>query len=288
MTNLPAHEALAPAAWQTAWEAVASVGLASVRIIAEPGQPRTEEPFTGLTSVPFAMLCLAGQIQVRTASGQRFALRAREACIWAPGTWVACWHADCPRYLRATVDHDHVFAAMKDHDRRRHGGRLVDLYGVAVPGLIDPAARGLLGGMAATAWRPPTARATGELLFWAVHAHLGLACGSALESTFARIQALATADPPPSRGAAARAAGVAPETVSRLCRRHANCTWNDLVAAVRLQRAELLLRGDQRLDAIAAACGFASAGHLIRRFRLRHGTTPERWRRRIIGADQPG
>jgi AraC-like DNA-binding protein len=279
---LPQHEPLDPAAWRAAWETASGAGLATVRIISEPGQPRGDEPFTGVTRVPFAMLCLAGRIQVRTASGLRFTLQPRDACIWAPGTWVACWHAECPRYLRATVDQDHVFAAMKDHDRRRRGGRLVDLYGVAVPGLIDPAARGLLGGLSAVAWRPQTARAVGELLFWAVHAHLGTASGPERTSTFVRLQALAASDPPPSRSAAARAVGVAAETVSRLCRRHGGCTWNDLVAAARLQRAELLLRGGSRLEVIAEACGFASAGHLIRRFRQRHGTTPERWRRSVI------
>jgi AraC-like DNA-binding protein len=281
MTMLPVHEPLDPLAWRAAWEMAAGAGLASVRIITTPGMPSGDEPFTGVTRVPFAMLCLAGQIQVRTASGSRFVLRPREACLWAPGTWVACWHAECPRYLRATVDHDHVFAAMKDHDWRRRGGRLVDLYGVAVPGLLDPAVRGLLGGLAAADWHPATARAACELLFWSVHARLATASGEPQESAFVRIQALAQRDPPPSRSAVAQAVGLAPETISRLCRRHGGCTWNDLIVAARLQRAELLLRGGQRLEDIASTCGFASAGHLIRRFRQRHGTTPERWRRGV-------
>ncbi|HAT11701.1 MAG TPA: hypothetical protein DCS97_14160 [Planctomycetes bacterium] len=278
---LPAHEPLDPAHWRSAWEEVARAGLGPVRVLADPGRPRDEVPFTGVTSVPFAMLCLVGKIQVRSAAGERFTLGPRQSCIWAPGTWVACWHADCPRYLRATVDHDHVFVAMKDHDRRRRGGRLVDLYGVAVPGLLDPAVRGLLGGLAGTVWSAETARAAGELLWWAVHAQLGAAVHPRPEAAQVRLLALAGRDPPPSRAEAARELGVAPETVSRLCRRYVGDSWTALIDAARLRRAELLLRGPQRLESIAATCGFASAGHLIRRFRLRHGTTPERWRRRL-------
>lgn len=281
--GLPAHEPLDPALWRQAWEQAAGTGLAGVRIVACPGVPRDPGPFTGVTAVPFAMLCLAGTIDVRCADGTRFGLRPREACIWTPGTWVACWHADCPRYLRATIDHDHVFAAMKDHDRRRRGGRLVDLYGVAVPGLLDVATRGLLAGLGATAWTPPTARAAGELLLWAVHARLAPAVAAeAGAAAFLRLRAIAARDPAPDRASAAAELGVVPETVSRLCRRHGGCTWLELAGSARLQRAELLLRGPERLDAIAGRCGFASAGHLIRVFRRRHGCTPDAWRRRML------
>lgn len=281
MMGLPEHEPLDPAQWRQAWEQAAGAGLAGVRIVACPGAPRDPGPFTGVTAVPFAMLCLAGTIAVRTADGARFSLRPREACLWAPGTWVACWHADCPRYLRATIDHDHVFAAMKDHDRRRRGGRLVDLYGLVVPGLLDVATRGLLAGLGGTAWSPATARAAGELLLWAVHARLAPTAVEASPGTalFARLRAIAARDPAPDRSAAAVELGVVPETVSRLCRRHGGCTWLELVGAARLQRVELLLRGPERLDAIAVRCGFASAGHLIRVFRRRHGCTPDAWRR---------
>ncbi len=277
--SLPQHEPLDSALWRQAWEQAADAGLAGVRIVASPGVPRDPGPFTGVTTVPFAMLCLAGTIAIRTADGTRFSLRPREACLWAPGTWVACWHVDCPRYLRATIDHDHVFAAMKDHDRRRRGGRLVDLYGLVVPGMLDAATRGLLSGLGATAWTPATARAAGELLLWAVHARLTpAAAADAGAAVFLRLRAIAARDPAPDRAAVAAELGVVPETVSRWCRRHGACTWLELAGAARLQRAELLLRGQERLDAIAMRCGFASAGHLIRVFRRRHGCTPDAWR----------
>ena len=272
---LPQHEPLDPGQWRQAWEQAAG-RLGRVRVIVCPGQPRDPGPFTGVTPVPFAMLSLAGRIAVRTADGGRFALLAGEACLWAPGTWVACWHAECQRYLRATIDHDHVFAALKDHERRRRGGRLVDLYGVAVPGLLDPALRGLLAGLAGAAWDPPAARAAGGLLFWAVHAHLG---SPPAPDAFGRLRAIAAREPPPDRAVAARELGVAAETVSRLCRRLGGCTWLELIDAARLQRAEVALRGGGTLDTVATACGFASAGHLIRRFRHRHGLTPDAWRR---------
>jgi len=96
------------------------------------------------------------------------------------------------------------------------------------------------------------------------------------------VQAIAARGSSPSRAEAASELGIAAETVSRLCRRHGGCTWLDLTDGARLSRAEILLRGEGTLQAIASACGYASAGHLIRRFRLRHGETPDSWRRRQI------
>jgi len=281
MLRLPDHEPLDPAVWRQAWEEAAA-GLAAVRVIACPGVPQRAEYYTGVTLVPFVKLCLAGVITVRTAAGERFTLGPGDACLWAPGTWVSCWHADCPRYLRATIDHDHVFAALKNHERRRRGGRLVDIYGVAVPGLLDPATRGLLAGLGSTTWTPAMARAACELVLWAVHGRLGAAAApTAGAATFARLRALAAHEPAPDRRDAAAELGIAPETVSRLCRRHGACTWLELVEGARMHRVELLLRGPRQLDAIAERCGFASASHLIRRFRLRHGVTPDAWRRAL-------
>jgi AraC family transcriptional regulator len=47
----------------------------------------------------------------------------------------------------------------------------------------------------------------------------------------------------------------------------------------RLERARELLRGEGTLEQVAQASGFASASHLVRRFRAQTGCTPGDWRR---------
>jgi AraC-like DNA-binding protein len=285
MARIPLHEPLDPAHWRHLWEKASTQGLGRVSIIDCPGRPAEPGPYTGMTDVPFVLLCLGGSITVSRADGGSFVLRERDGCLWAAGTWVANWHADCPRYLRATFDHDHVFVALKDRALSRSDGSRPDIYGMAVPGPVEPATRGLLAGLAAVRWHPATALAAFTLAMWAVHEHLGLASAipGRVHPTWPRLQALAARNPPPSRAAAARELNLAPETVSRLCRRQGDCTWMEVVDAARLARAELHMHGSEDLTAIAQQCGFASAGHLIRRFRLRHGLTPEVWRRRVRG-----
>ncbi len=52
------------------------------------------------------------------------------------------------------------------------------------------------------------------------------------------------------------------------------------VLARRIERAKTLLRDHPlwSLDAVAQACGLASASHLVRRFRQQTGVSPGRWR----------
>lgn len=277
---MPDYLPLDPQRWRSFW-AAAAPRLGTVHVVAQPGRPTEPGPFTGMTTAPFAMLCLTGSISVGTADGGGFVLRSGDGCLWAAGTWVSCWHADCPRYLRATFGPDEMLAAVKDPQLCRVGTRRADLCAVAVRGGPGPAVRGLLSGLAGQRWTPEMARAAFATTLWSAHAQLDPTAAPAADGAWPRIAALAGRDPSPTRAAAARELGLAPETISRLCRRHGGCTWLELVDAARLGRAELVLRGEKGLADIAERCGFASAQHLIRRFRLRHGTTPEAWRRRF-------
>ncbi len=54
------------------------------------------------------------------------------------------------------------------------------------------------------------------------------------------------------------------------------------IAARRVERAKSLIRGDEPLAQVAAACGFASQSHLTRAFRNGTGVTPGAWRRAVV------
>jgi AraC-like DNA-binding protein len=79
--------------------------------------------------------------------------------------------------------------------------------------------------------------------------------------------------------AVADAAGLTPNHLSAAFRRHAGQTFVDFVTTRRLQHAETLLR-DPRISVadVAARAGFEDAGYFSRRFRQRHGMTPQAWR----------
>jgi len=275
---LPVHELCTGEDWRLRWRAAATA-LRTVRLIADPGAPEDPDPFTGVTAVPFLVLCQRGRIAVRTTTGAAFTLREGEACWWAAGTWVACWHVDCPAYLRLTVDADHCFAAYKDHARRLAAGRLIDLYGIVAP-RRPPELAGLaaaLSGLRDDAWTGERLRAWTATAGWA--AHDALIGDDTVDARWSALNALVRArwDSDLARSRVAADLGVAPETVSRLCRRHGGCTFLDLVRRERLAHAELLLRDHRRTVAeVAAACRLGSGTWLARLARRQRGRAPRR------------
>lgn len=79
----------------------------------------------------------------------------------------------------------------------------------------------------------------------------------------------------------ARTAGLRPQRLHEVCRRHLGRTPHQLIHERRLQAVrELLIASDLALAEVAGRCGFASAATLCRAFRLSDGTSPAAWRRR--------
>lgn len=73
----------------------------------------------------------------------------------------------------------------------------------------------------------------------------------------------------------ARLLGVHPAHLAKMFRSHYHCTVGDYIRGLRLDRAaELLVRSDQSLSAIALAAGFYDQSHFARHFKLRFGATP--------------
>lgn len=86
-------------------------------------------------------------------------------------------------------------------------------------------------------------------------------------------------DRPLGRDEAARALGVHPGHVSRILARSAGCGFAAWINACRLDRAcALLAASPLPVQEVARRCGFSSPGYFIHAFRLRHGTSPGRWR----------
>lgn len=85
---------------------------------------------------------------------------------------------------------------------------------------------------------------------------------------------------PLARSSVARVLGLHPNYLSALCTRHGGTSFHRTVEDLRLERAKALLRGDPGLPLaeVARRCGWADAGHFIKVFRRRCGTTPGRWR----------
>jgi len=89
---------------------------------------------------------------------------------------------------------------------------------------------------------------------------------------------------PLSVGQLAAEAALSEYHFARMFRTSMSCSPHAWIARRRLLRARDLLAGTaQGLEAIAAACGFASASHLIQRFRAAFGVTPAQYRRLLAG-----
>ncbi len=88
----------------------------------------------------------------------------------------------------------------------------------------------------------------------------------------------------------AAAGGVSPNHLIRLFRRELGATPQQVLRHLRLERAaDLLIRLDDPIAAIAERCGFASQFHFARRFKQVYGRSPSHFRRHIrTGGDMPG
>lgn len=84
---------------------------------------------------------------------------------------------------------------------------------------------------------------------------------------------------------AAHAAGVAPEHLARLARRHLGRPFLVHLTMLRLGEARRrLATSDEPMHAIAAACGFGSGAHFQRTFKRVVGISPGAWRGEVRGA----
>jgi AraC family transcriptional regulator, dual regulator of chb operon len=76
-----------------------------------------------------------------------------------------------------------------------------------------------------------------------------------------------------------RFAGRGADQINRIVREHLAMTATELINELRLEHAARLLRlGQQRVIAVAEACGFASLAHFYRAFTARYGQTPRAFR----------
>ena len=72
-----------------------------------------------------------------------------------------------------------------------------------------------------------------------------------------------------------------PYYLGNLFRKHLGKALHEYIDEVRLDHAaELLMLSDENIYEIASACGYKTAEHFARRFKLRFGVSPGQWRNR--------
>jgi AraC-like DNA-binding protein len=99
-----------------------------------------------------------------------------------------------------------------------------------------------------------------------------------VERVFAEIEA--TFRSPVSAADVARALGYTPGHLTTVVRRRTGRPLLAWITERRMTEVRRMLRDtDLPLDAVAARTGLRDATYLVRRFRERYGTTPQRWRR---------
>jgi AraC family transcriptional regulator len=85
----------------------------------------------------------------------------------------------------------------------------------------------------------------------------------------------------------ARQMSMSASTFAKLFKASVGAPTHRFVLSRRLQRAEILLKGDASLSEIALAVGFASQSHVTEAFRRRTGRTPSRARRQTDATPAP-
>lgn len=99
-----------------------------------------------------------------------------------------------------------------------------------------------------------------------------------VERVFAEIEA--TFREPVSAADVARTLGYTPGHLTTVLRRRTGRPLLEWITERRMTEVRRMLREtDLSLDAVAARTGLRDATYLVRRFRDRHGITPQRWRR---------
>jgi AraC-like DNA-binding protein len=99
-----------------------------------------------------------------------------------------------------------------------------------------------------------------------------------VERVFDEIEATFRA--PVSAGDVARALGYTPGHLTTLVRKRTGRPLLEWITERRMTEVRRMLREtDLPLDVVAARTGLRDAAYLVRRFRDRHGITPQRWRR---------
>jgi AraC-like DNA-binding protein len=94
---------------------------------------------------------------------------------------------------------------------------------------------------------------------------------------------------PASTAEVARSLGYTPGHLTTIVRERTGRTVLDWLTERRMTEARrLLLDTDLPLSAVAGRVGYRDAAYLVRRFRVAHGTTPQRWRRAARGTAQVG
>jgi AraC-like DNA-binding protein len=155
-----------------------------------------------------------------------------------------------------------------------------------LPGLPDERCAGLLrvlGGLAGGASRAGELVVEAFLRLW-LEAYAGPRTATPRRSAWhlQRVRAYLQDHlaEPVSRAAVAAHFQLSPEHLSRLVRREADTTFQELLGGLRLARAQTLLRESAlTVDEVAAACGFSSTSYFCRAFKRGTRLTPSEYRR---------
>jgi AraC-like DNA-binding protein len=289
MQPLPLADRLDPQQFHRALSDLRNLGgIAQVHIAQHSGIPTEPRSWSAMTHVPFLMLPLDGvfDAQMIESAGRACAHNIPpRVAIWYPASrWVDIHHHRCQRYLRITFDIDHTLFGLKDIRKSTPRSERSELCTLVAARSRSTLSQGLidrLGLLPDGPARDDHARALLTALLHEVEPLLD-APSNPTEDTWLALRDCCARHwrEGVGRESLALAIGISPTHVSRLFQRHAQCTLNEHLHAIRLRHAVDLLRdSDLDLSAIAKHCAFANASHLVRVFSAKFGVTPGRWRR---------
>jgi AraC-like DNA-binding protein len=269
-----------------------SGGIRRLIIGQEAGFPSKQYLSSGLTRVPFIIMCIRGSVEIglmKNGEVELHTLGENEAVFMQSNTWIFCDHGHARLYARVTLDTGHTLFGLEEKTKDRPLAPLVterlELY--PCPHLPGPLSQMLVNRILEPGEFPPGSS-------WMLHA-FNLLLDELYELFYKKEPAPLSRSYstwhairnylqehcglPLSRKNVARAFSLTPNHVSRLFARFTEGGFNDTLEKIRMEQASAMLRSTRlTISEIAYTCGYGSANYFTRVFRLTYAATPGEYR----------
>lgn len=260
-----------------------------------PGYPTGEHLSSGLTRVPFIVICMEGVVEigcVENGAVAKHQLLPAEAVFMKSDTWIYCDHSRAPLYLRITIDTDRLLFGCEQKTQyqplTRHSTQKLEIFPCIR--ILPSSSRALVQRLES----PPACHGQSP---WELHS-FNLLLTDLYQNLFLTEETLSGKGErtwqsvrmyleehcgfPLTRKNVSASFGISPNHISRLFARFSESGFNETLERLRMEKATGLLRSSPlTVSEIAVKCGYSGANYFIRAFGKKFEMTPGKYREAV-------